>query len=104
MSGPDYETLAMWAEAAAERVTDQRAKAKLMLQAQAIREAATLRAEVAALRQAFGEWCAAKDALADFERANPNNTASEWERLFYAAEMAETTARAALAHKKNSHG
>ena len=31
-----------------------------------------------------------------FERAHPNNSTNEWDRRFYAVELAETEARAAL--------
>ena len=50
MSALDYAVLAAWADAAAARVADPRAALMLTQQAQAIREAATLRAEVERLR------------------------------------------------------
>lgn len=50
----------------------------------------------ARMREALGDWIAAKDALEEFERENPNNSTSRWDALFYALDWAESSARQAL--------
>ena len=90
MRAPDYEALAAWADAAAARVSEPRTKAMLTQQAQAIREAATLRAENARLlrflNRVEGECALAKSrsdlhrkrAMEDLHRSEEQHQEGRW--------------------------
>jgi hypothetical protein len=99
VSALNYEALAAWAEAAAARVADPRAALMLEQQATAIREAATLRAENARLRED-----AALMANAMLGRTPDRNVQDGEQCTATQAAIDEAVARcAALAAKEPGH-